>query len=113
MTLLLFERSGLLDDGLLLTCAAHPGAGRQDEPALHVAAGHEGHDLADAFLGLRQRALPVPPPGRSPLHALTRRPVLAVGEVPELHGVAGVEPLALPRLRREQPGALDPGAVRC
>ena len=46
---------------------------------------------------------------RLALHALDRRPVLAVGEVPEVDGVATGRSRAVDGLRREQPLALHPG----
>src|SRR5919106_6674134 len=55
MTLLLLERSGFGDDGLLLcSCPSLAGAGRGAEPARQVAAGHEGHHLPDPLLRLGQ-----------------------------------------------------------
>ena len=50
--------------------------------------------------------------GQPALHRLTGVPVLLVGDVPEVHRVARVEPRRVHRLGREGPGALDPGPVR-
>ena len=58
----------------------------------------------------RERAGPEVRAGQAALHRLAGRPVLPVGDVPELHGVAGStagRPAA-----GSQPGALDPGPVR-
>src|SRR6266852_9915444 len=46
-----------------------------------------------------------------PLHGLARAPVLLVGEVPELHRIAGIEVRPGDGLGRERPGALDRGPV--
>ena len=69
-------------------------------------------ELGDGVLLGRERALVVARDDTPPLHRLARRPVLAVGEVPEVDGERRVEAgRGGDVLGGEQPLALDGGAV--
>src|SRR5207247_9477916 len=87
-------------------------ARRRDYPALQVATGHHGHERVDLVLLGGERPSPLAPGGQPTLPRLARRPVLAIGDVPELRGVGRVEAVALPGLRGDQPGALHEGLPR-
>ena len=59
-------------------------------------------------LHLREQRLAVAASCDASLHGLACRPVLTVGDVPEVRGVSRVEAWLLTRLGWEQPHAFDP-----
>src|ERR671910_228298 len=95
----------------LASCFGGPARGAGD-PALEVAFGDHGDELVDGVFARRERSPAVAARGDAPLDGLAGVPVLAVGDVPEVAGVGGVEALRLDGLAGEEPLALDGGPIR-
>src|SRR5215218_425885 len=79
--------------------------------ALKVAVGHHRDELVDGVLAGRERSAAVATRGDAPLDGLAGVPVLAVGDVPEVAGVGGVEAFLLDGLAGEEPLALHGALV--
>src|SRR5215218_7520892 len=79
--------------------------------ALKVAVGHHRDELVDGVLAGRERSAAVTTRGDAPLDGLAGVPVLAVGDVPEVAGVGGVEAFLLDGLTGEEPLAHHGGVA--
>src|ERR671910_2959535 len=94
----------------LASCFGGPARGAGD-PALEVALGDHGDELVDGVFARRERSPAVAARGDAPLDGLAGVPVLAVGDVPEVAGVGGVEAFLLDGLAGEEPLALHGGVA--
>src|SRR5919107_419251 len=81
------------------------------DPALEIAVGHHRDELVDGVLAGRERPAAIATRGDAPLDGLASVPVLAVGDVPEVAGVGGVEAYLLDSLAAEEPLALHGGVA--
>ena len=79
--------------------------------AVEVGAGDAADELVDGVFFLRERAGAVAARRDAALDGFKRTPVLMIGEVPELEGVVGGEAGLFEGFGREEPVALDEGAV--
>src|SRR5215212_1092388 len=81
------------------------------DPAFQVTVGHHRDELVDGVLAGREGAATVGAGGDAALDGLAGVPVLAVGDVPEVAGVGGVEVFLYDRFAGEEPLAFDGGAA--